>query len=216
MTLWTYNPANGRYQLTREGARETGQRPGTFIGRNNRIKFRDRWVDSHLSIVDQLAIDFDNGSLSLNQWLIAMDEEMRISSRAQYVLGRGGLNSMTNDDWQLLSGYTNRQHDFLIDFARDIANKDLSLAEIQRRARLYIEGSTALYERATAIAAIGLDMPEYPGDGNQICMSNCRCQWVYVDRGDRWECTWKLDVAAAHCESCLANAGQWNPLVIPK
>jgi hypothetical protein len=47
------------------------------------------------------------------------------------------------------------------------------------------------------------------------CLSRCRCSWKILAHEDRWECWWKLNPAAEHCEECVANARRYDPLIHP-
>jgi hypothetical protein len=46
-------------------------------------------------------------------------------------------------------------------------------------------------------------------------LTNCQCRWEIVDRGDHWDCYWRLGIAE-HCPDCVERARNWNPLTIPK
>lgn len=218
MPNWIYEKSTGRYRVTREGADSLGLRPGTFISQKRRIELRDEWTKAQTKVTDRLAIDYDNGKISLSEWVKAMREENRINYVEQYLLGHGGRNNMTPADWGRIGRAVRTQNEFLQKFAQDLMNKEppLTLAQIQARARLYVDGSTSIYERATALAKGLPDLPEYPADGNQICKSGCKCHWDYEEFDDHWECTWILEPAAEHCDTCTTNASKWNPLVILK
>jgi hypothetical protein len=67
----------------------------------------------------------------------------------------------------------------------------------------------------TVLSSTGPDLPAYPGDGQTSCLSRCRCSWKILAHEDRWECWWKLNPAAEHCEECVANARRYDPLIQP-
>lgn len=215
---WNYEQSTGQYRVTREGATELGIKPGTFVGQQRRIELRDEWSEAQKQITDKLAEDYDNGKIALSDWVKGMRQENRINYTEQYLLGKGGRNNMTQADWGRVGRAVRTQNEFLQGFAQDLMSKEppLTLAQIQARARQYVDGSTSLYERANALGRGMPDLPEYPADGKQNCKSNCKCAWQIEDKGNFWECTWILDPEAEHCESCLENAGRYNPLKIPK
>lgn len=218
MPNWIYDRRTNRYRVTREGAANLGLRPGTFIGQSERVRLRDEWTQAQKTIVDRLAIDYDNGRIPLSDWVLSMRQEVKINYIEQYLLGIGGRNNMTQADWGRLGYAIRTQYDYLQGFADDLMNAEppLSLAQIQNRARMYIDGATAMYERANALGKGMPDLPAYPADGSQACKSNCKCNWDIQQTDTEWVCTWVLEEGAEHCETCLTNAAQWAPLVIPK
>lgn len=218
MPSWIYERSTNRYRVTKEGADLLGLRPGTFISQSRMVEMRDGWTEAQAKITDRLAQQYDNGTIPLSEWVKAMRQENRINYIEQYILGHGGRNNMTPADWGRIGNAVRKQNEFLQGFAQDLMTKEppLTLAQIQARARLYVDGSTAMYERARILVQGIPDLPQYPADGNQICKSNCKCHWQTQEFDDRWECTWVLEPAAEHCETCTSNAGKWNPLVIMK
>jgi len=209
MPKWVYEPSTNRYRDTATGR---------FIGQEKRVELRDEWTQSQKLVTDKLAEDYDSGKLSLSDFVKGMREEIKINNIEQYLLGAGGRNNMTPADWGRLGNRIKGQYEFMQEFGQDILDADppLTLAQIQARARMYVDSSTAMYERANALAAGMPDLPEYPADGKQDCKSNCKCHWQIEDKGKAWEATWVLEETAEHCESCIDNANKWSPLVIEK
>lgn len=218
MTNWIYERTTGRYRVTKEGAADTGQRPGTFVSQTRRVELRDLWAESQRKVTDRLAADFHSGKISLSEWTNAMRTENRINYVEQYLLGHGGRNNMTPADWGRVGNAIREQNELLQKYANDLLTKQppLSLAQMQARSRLYVNGSTAMYERGNALARGMPDLPQYPGDGSQICRSNCKCHWDIKDTPEAWLCTWVLDPGAIHCSTCVDNSAMWSPLVVRK
>lgn len=72
-------------------------------------------------------------------------------------------------------------------------------------------------EREREKAAIyGIELPEYPGDGNQDCGDKCKCRWEIVEKKTEIHAHWLMDIRANHCESCRQNTAKWNPYIIKK
>lgn len=94
-------------------------------------------------------------------------------------------------------------------------------AQIAARSRMYISSAREAFERANARAHGAPDLPAYPGDGQTVCLTNCRCNWrieeVYDDEGNLagWNCYWEIDAAAENCPDCQANHSKWYPLFLP-
>lgn len=218
MPSWIYERSTNRYRVTREGAELLGLRPGTFIGENRRIELRDEWTEAQKLITDRLALDYDRGDIRLSDWVLQMRQEVKTSYIEQYLLGIGGRNNMTPSDWGRLGNALRNQYGYLQGFADDLMNRQppLTLAQIKARMRQYINGSTAMYERARAKAQGAPALPEYPADGSQDCRSNCKCHWRIEETETEWRAFWELEGGADHCDSCLSNNAKWYPLVILK
>ena len=218
MTNWIWERSTSRYRVTSEGAADTGQRPGTFVGQTKRVLLRDTWTESQKRVTDRLASDYASGKISLSDWALGMRQENRINYVEQYLLGKGGRNNMTPTDWGRIGRAVRQQNEFLQGFVNDLMSKQppLTLAQIQARARQYVDGSTSMYERANALGRGMPDLPQYPGDGSQVCRSNCKCHWRIEGTDTGWDCTWVLEPSAEHCDTCIENAGKWSPLVVQK
>ena len=132
---------------------------------------------------------------------------------AQYMLGRGGRNAMFQSDLDRQTDAIVSQFDFLQAFAEQVRQGQLSAKQIAARAELYVEASTSPFEEGKA-SSYGITLPEYPGDGNQICGVRCRCTWILVGVKDVVNAFWTLNPLAKHCESCRENAAKWAPYIV--
>lgn len=216
MSLWTWVESSQRYRLTAEGAEVTGQRPGTFVGQARMIQYRERWIEAQKPAVNNLASQLANGNITLPQWEIQMRNEVRTNIINQYMLGHGGRNSMTQADWGRVGNLVRDQYGYLHRFAGQIADGTITSENaIAARSRMYVEASGQAFERGRVLGQGMPDLPQYPGDGATVCLSNCKCYWNIVDRADQWECTWTL-TPAENCEDCLALADRYAPLIIRK
>ena len=165
--------------------------------------------------VNTLAGQLASQSISLNQWETAMREVLKRGYSDAYLLGRGGRNAMTFVDWGSVGGQLSNQYRYLRGFREAVAAGNMTEAQIAYRSRLYVASMTQSIERART-RAVGVPMlPAYPGDGQTVCGTNCKCDWLIEDMGDEWHCTWNLN-PAEHCPDCIENSQKWNPLIIPK
>ena len=132
----------------------------------------------------------------------------------EWMLAKGGVNAMTAGDVSSVAQHVQRQYGFLQTFADQIKNGELSVGQIRSRSEMYLHSSTQAFERGQA-SSFGIELPEYPGDGNQICLSRCKCRWNIV-RGDDGaiQAYWLMNITAEHCESCRQNTAKWNPYII--
>lgn len=88
----------------------------------------------------------------------------------------------------------------------------LSLMEVIRRAKMYINSARQAFERAKTYAYGNL--PAYPGDGSTICLSNCRCHWELQFSANNLVAYWRLGTSD-NCKTCIERASNWNPYIVP-
>lgn len=152
---------------------------------------------------------------TLNTWSKNLTEKINYSIIISYSFGIGGKNVLDAEDLQRIKDIAKIQTKYFRDFANDIRSGNLSGAQVLNRTALYGESSTNSYEQSK-VKSHGIRLPEYPGDGNQVCLSNCRCHWDLKDDGDYVNATWTLNPTAEHCVSCVNNSQKWNPLRVKK
>jgi hypothetical protein len=215
MGFWNWNKKLRRYQKTAEGAAALGGKAGDIIGHSQMIRLRDGYNANLAERVISVSAGLAEGG-SLTGWVNVMRENIKNAYINQYMLAMGGRNNMKPADWGRVGAEIKKQYRFLNQFANEIANGQLSEKQIANRAKMYIDGSTQLFERANVIARGMPDLPEYPADGGQKCKSKCKCNWRIVETETGWDCYWELEEGAEHCEDCLANAATYNPLTIRK
>lgn len=167
--------------------------------------------------IEDMTQQLANGTLSLQDWQIAMRDELRRSALEQYVTGKGGDPANINQtDYLALGPELKSQYKYLGNFAAaiDKASKDGKPLDFAvQRAKLYARSTQAIYWKSE----IPVQLPQYPRDGSTACRGNCKCrlrtQREYDADGKAiavlvW---WQLS-PAEHCEDCLALARSWNPL----
>lgn len=170
--------------------------------------------ERRMAVLTQQLVD---GQISLQDWQIAMREELRRSALEQYITGKGGDPAhIQATDYLALGPELRSQYQYLSKFARAIdaaAQQGKSLNFAVQRAKLYAKSTQAIFWQS----AIPVRLPQYPRDGNTACRGNCKCrlrlQYEYGDGGEVvatlvW---WQLS-PAEHCEDCLTLARTWNPL----
>lgn len=207
--LWTWNQNTKRYREKATG-RFVGQKKMTDLRNDFIVRQKERLAAGSNTLTDQLAA----GDITIQRWVLDQRQIIKETYVDQYVLGKGGRNNMTQVDWGRVGAEIKKQYGFLQGFGQDIADGKMSVAGIKARSGLYIDSSTQMFELGRS-ASFGLTLPEHPADGSQICKSNCKCEWVIVEFDDRFEATWMLN-PAEHCDTCLGNAGRWDPLIVSK
>ena len=144
-----------------------------------------------------------------------MRAEIKSAYVAQYLLAFGGKNAMTPTEWGRLGGLLKSQFAYLERMKERIDSGQYSEAQIANYGKMYFAASGRAFEIAkTRQIGIG-SLPQYPGDGQTVCLTNCKCYWRIVDQGDAWACHWMLS-DAEHCEDCQDAARRYAPLIIPK
>lgn len=230
---WTYDENVGRYRDTSTGR---------FISQSQMLGLRDTFVAERKamsgSIVDAAFADVPRGippSVMTRQQREAYERAFTAifgadgsggtardawaqTIQAEFLLGRGGINAMSPDDFDYLSALIVEYDGFWAAFVEEIAagldgGDGLSVNQIRARVGMYVEAGTRAYEEARA-RAYSVDLPAYPGDGRTVCLSNCRCTWVISRRADGFHCTWTLG-GNESCHDCVDNAARWSPLIIP-
>lgn len=172
-------------------------------------------IDKRKERLKQIAVLFFAGLLTLAAWREAMRREIEQTYIAAYVLGRGGLDTMTDGDWLRLQAVLDQHYKYLDKFSKDIAG--MSEAQAQARAALYAQSAYQAYSvgQEQAAGQGALILPAHPGDISTICGSNCRCHWRIEDRtGGGWNCYWEVDPQAESCKDCLERGENWKPLIV--
>ena len=196
---------------------------GRFMSNTEALGYVDDSIAASADVMGELAELVGTGQLSVEDWLVRMQAEIKGEYIRQYLQGIGGRSQMKQSDWGRIGGLLNQQyHKYLDGFADDIRSGLLSAAQIAARAAMYSESARQAYEKASAVAkGVPLSkVPAFPGDGSTICKTHCKCHWVFVairnEAGDiiGWECYWNLEPGADHCSTCLGRASTWSPLVI--
>lgn len=135
---FTYDPRADRYRSDR----------GRFVSRLQARAYIDRSISASKNVVGDLAGLAGKGEISPGDFRERMKAEIKGEYIRQYLLGRGGLGSMTPADWGSLGGMLKSQYTpYLQGFYDDLRKGDLSEAEIARRAQMYISSARQAYER---------------------------------------------------------------------
>lgn len=188
---------------------------GKFVPKGTINRFRDDMIDQSMARIDDLTSRMLNGGLSLDDWRLAMRAEIKTTTIAEYLLGRGGRNAMTQSDWGKIGAELRKQYRYLERFAAEIHNGTLSDKEIAARARMYTAGANSSFGRGQA-SAWRVQLPAYPGDGSTQCKSYCRCSWVMSETDTEIMASWTLGGSKEKCPDCQRRARTWDPLVFDR
>lgn len=138
--------------------------------------------------------------------------------QGQYVMGRGGLNAMTDRDWQDLRLLLDAQRVYWERFEADVRAGRLSEVQIRVRAQYYVNSGTAFYETGYA-SSWQITLPAMPADGSTECYSNCRCHWRITQEVNRETnrlrtvAYWVAVDDGGTCADCHDRGIMWAPYV---
>lgn len=186
---------------------------GRFVAESRVREGRDGFLVSQERRVGDLTQRLTEG-MPVQRFEAEMRQVIKSSYLAEYMLGRGGLNAMTNADNGRVGALCRTQYQYLRDFMLQVQRGELSPAQIGARAALYVRSAGQAYERARA-AVRDLVLPAYPKDGTSECKSNCRCTWDIREADEEWRCYWRVS-SKETCPTCLQRGQSWSPLVVPK
>jgi hypothetical protein len=206
MPNFTYNSDTRRYRDADSGR---------FVSPTRLIEARDLFADSQIEKAGALASRLASGEITVQEWLLRMRREVKQSYLAEYILGRGGRNSMTQSDFGRIGHMLRTQYGYLQQFAEEVRAGRLSAAQIGQRGGLYFSGAVHAFERGRSESYGGLQLPAYPGDGTSECMTNDRCHWRIVEGDEEWRAYWTLG-GAEHCPTCTSRASTWSPYTVAK
>ena len=206
--MWKWDPIVSRYRNI-----ETGR----FIARETVLGYVEASTLATGLATDDLALMLTDGILGPAEWRLAMRSQIKREYIRQYILGKGGLEQMTQVDWGSIGGMLKEQYGWLNGFTD--ALPELSEGQITARSKMYINSAREAYERARARVAVDAgydeehwvlnifadhcpDCEEFelrgwqpigtfpmPGAGETVCLTNCQCSKVYRNSvtGEEWE-----------------------------
>ena len=162
---------------------------------------------------DELA----SGNAFVTDWYEETKTTIAVIHRVAWMVGQGSKELLPSAEARI-DQIVNTQNGFLEAFANEVADTldedTASWATWRNRIQMY---GDAVYATASEGKYQYWTLPAHPGDGSQICLTNCRCHWeAHIDgpeedlNGDFY---WRLG-GTDHCDTCVGNAARWNPLRI--
>jgi hypothetical protein len=121
---------------------------GRFVAEETVQGYIDASIRSSTTVADSLSEMVSEGLLTPAQFERQMREEMKREYIRNYLLGAGGRGQMGYDDWGSIGGSLSFQYRKLADFVSEIAEGDLSEAQIRARAEMYLNSARQAFEKA--------------------------------------------------------------------
>jgi hypothetical protein len=133
--VYTWDAKAGRYRG--EG--------GKFVPQADVHRALTDAVDQSAKEIKAASLLFREGSLSLSEWQLVMEREIKNSHLASAAAAVGGFAQMTQSDYGRVGNQIKDQYQFLRGFVQDIQNGLPLDGRFINRAGLYIEAGKATY-----------------------------------------------------------------------
>jgi hypothetical protein len=157
---------------------------GRFVARDTVYSYVNQSLTISTNVTESLGGYVYNGTISVNDWMLAMQQEIKDEYIRQYMSFAGGRYAMTPADWGSIGGMVGEQYKYLKGFAQDIATGNLTEAQIIARSNMYINSAREARERARGRSA-----------------SKAQFDEVY----------WELNAALENCGGCIEfNMMDWQ------
>lgn len=127
------------------------------MARPDRKALSEASIKASRAVLEELGDQLLSGEISLGQFEDRFKEEMKAEYIRQYLLGIGGLENMTPEDWDLVASDLETQYKFADAYIGELGDavqeddEGLTLAGLLWRLPLYAEAGNAIYEAANAI-----------------------------------------------------------------
>lgn len=138
ITRWVWETTTRRYRnLT----------TGRFVGSAEIVNLVNGIVDRTDSPVSALNTMLADKRLNAADWKTGFARQIKNAYIQQAELAAGGRSQMTPQLWGMVGGTVREQYGYLDDFARQVAGGKLTAAQIEARAKMYINSSREAFWR---------------------------------------------------------------------
>lgn len=184
----------------------SGKKSGQFVSREKMLDLVEAKIDQVADDIDTIANLLLQNKISLATFEDGMLQALKVGHSQSYILGRSGIDRITQADVSRINNIIRREAIYLRNFTDEIAKGRLSKAQIRARARLYAESFYGTYEngrkeshrvagfrwernnlnvaehcsQCLSLAAMGWQpLGLMPPIGSRICRANDRCYFTY-------------------------------------
>lgn len=204
MPDWTYSTKDKSY------IDENGER----LSEASLNGVRDAYLDGVDPLLNDYAENLASGSWTVAQFEREVRTRLKHAYISEYVLGRGGVNSMEPADWGRVGNMLRRQYGYLREFLDDITAGDETANNALRRTKNFLGSARQGFSRGRG-TAYGFELPVHPGDGNTPCHGSCRCSWELVEDETEIRAYWQTS-SEKPCDGCQSRANSYSPFVFVK
>lgn len=145
---------------------------GRFVARDTVYAYVNQSLAISTNIAETLGGYVYDGTISVNDWMLAMQREIKDEYIRQYMSFVGGRWNMNASDWGSIGGMVGEQYKYLKGFAQDIATGELTEAQIIARSNMYINSAREARERARMKSAKKAEFDEVYWEVN-AALENC-------------------------------------------
>lgn len=198
--------ARSRYEWSPDSKRYVDTVTGRFVGRTQIRSALDTAIQNGTRAISVLGEDLRAGDISLEEWQVAMREQLKSQHLSSAALARGGFDQMTQADYGRVGGQVASQYRYLNNFVSEIKAGLPFDGTFTNRVKLYSEASRTTYEStARDVADEGgaseernilgaadhcaecvaltddgwVPIDTMPPPGRRECGNNCKCRMVY-------------------------------------
>jgi hypothetical protein len=140
-------PAPDSYTWSEAAQRYRSATTGRFVSFATVTGEVERAVSAYAGDMRGLSEQLQAGTISLDEWKIAMRQEIHDVQNTAAVMARGGVDQMSQSDWGWVGQRTRTQYDYLERFAADIASGKQPLnGRFLRRAEMYAKAARGTFD----------------------------------------------------------------------
>ncbi len=160
---------------------------GQFVSAQETRDILDAVMDGARLDMKDLALQLQSGTISLEEWQLAMRADIKAIQTASGALANGGWAEMSQADWGAVGRMTRTQYEYLDKFANQIFAGDQPLnGHFIQRVDLYGQSGRGTFEEM-------------------------RRRYETINNGMTDEC--RILAEADHCNGCLEQASRgWQPI----
>jgi hypothetical protein len=174
---WTWDAASRRYR---------DETTGRWLSHGKVATIRNDFAATQRAWADTAASALARKDWTVRRWELEIRDRLKRVFLAEYMLGRGGTNVMTQADYGAVGRMLKDQYDFLRGFAEDVQAGAMTEAQIASRTQLYHESAIQAFERGKAEAYGIPTLPAYPADGRTRCLTgDVIVDGIGIERGFR-------------------------------
>ena len=174
---------------------------GQLVSQATVVNEMRRHVAGTFETLNGITSQYYSGSITLEQWQIAVASELKDAHLAESMFAVGGKHNMTAVEYGRVGGTLADEYRFLAGFADDIAAGRVSEAQALDRVRQYGKATQQSFWREWSLTRPGLiewrlhpaehcgdcvelaagspytaeTLPTEPGAGDTQCRGNCNC-----------------------------------------
>ena len=196
---YTYDPKSRRFRGP----------DGRYVSSAQVVGLRDQIISAKTARTASLVNSLYAGTLTPSGFVMAMRDEIKRTVMMEYMLGRGGINAMTQADYGRVGAILKPQYQYLNNFTTQIMEGKVTKTRAEQRAAMYIDSTRHAHSRGQS-AAWDIALPAYPG-----LHPGCACSIDAKEQEGAVHVYWRT-ASKNPCPDCEGYESEWNPLVIER